>query len=268
MIYCIVFFLFYMMHDCGIIVNSYPFFSATKFLGIFINNYLSWSPHINVICHKISKGVGILYRTRDFLPKYALPSIYKAIIIPYLSYGTLLWRFLFLLMGVNYTLCKNGLYALFVMHHLMLILTSCSLILNILTVFDIYRYQIAAFIYGYINGLLPSNFHNFLEDHTCRLNNILSKEALLPLYPSFIDWWIASVLLNILIQKSGMTSVLQLEVGPPLIVLKVTWNVSSLLIMSCKINLFCSVLLSFLFFFLSFVSNGSYFMLSCPLHKN
>jgi hypothetical protein len=35
---------------------------VVKFLGVFIDENLSWTEHITYICKKISKSVGIIYR--------------------------------------------------------------------------------------------------------------------------------------------------------------------------------------------------------------
>ena len=38
--------------------------NTTKFLGVYIDQHLTWKDHISHICKKISKSVGIIYRSR------------------------------------------------------------------------------------------------------------------------------------------------------------------------------------------------------------
>ena len=38
---------------------------VTKFLGVFIDENLSWKQHIEILSSKISKSIGILYKSRD-----------------------------------------------------------------------------------------------------------------------------------------------------------------------------------------------------------
>ena len=38
---------------------------VTKFLGVFIDENLSWKQHIEILSTKISKSIGILYKSRD-----------------------------------------------------------------------------------------------------------------------------------------------------------------------------------------------------------
>ena len=64
-----------------------PFTKTSKFLGIVIDNNLTFSQHYNYICNKISKNTGILNRIHHYLPKSALLSLYYSLIYPYLMYG-------------------------------------------------------------------------------------------------------------------------------------------------------------------------------------
>ena len=42
--------------------------SNTKFLGVFVDEKLSWNNHIDNLCKTLSKNIGILYRLQ-FLPQ-------------------------------------------------------------------------------------------------------------------------------------------------------------------------------------------------------
>ena len=55
----------------------------TKFLGVIIDNKLRWSDHINYIKNKISKSIGIINKTRNFLNKNTLRNLYYTFIYPY-----------------------------------------------------------------------------------------------------------------------------------------------------------------------------------------
>ena len=58
----------------------------TKFLGVMVDDKLSWACHINYISKKVSKGIGILYKARKYLPKSCLVTLYYSFIYPYLNY--------------------------------------------------------------------------------------------------------------------------------------------------------------------------------------
>ena len=66
--------------------NIIPFTTNTKFLGVNIDNNLTWKAHINNITTKISKGVGVLLRLIKELSCNILILIYSTILLPYLTY--------------------------------------------------------------------------------------------------------------------------------------------------------------------------------------
>ena len=73
--------------------NIIPFTTNTKFLGINIDNNLTWKAHINHMTTKISKGVGVLSRLSKELSYNILILIYNTILLPYLSNCCITWGF-------------------------------------------------------------------------------------------------------------------------------------------------------------------------------
>ena len=62
-----------------------------NYLGIMLNETLSWKSHIEMVGKKISKITGILYRLRKLFPENVLFTLYNSLIISYINYGLLLW---------------------------------------------------------------------------------------------------------------------------------------------------------------------------------
>ena len=63
----------------------------TKFLGVLIDENLTWQPHISHISTKISKSIGILYKASPFLNKSLLKQLYYSFVHSHLSYGNIAW---------------------------------------------------------------------------------------------------------------------------------------------------------------------------------
>jgi len=63
----------------------------TKFLGVFIDNKLKWKHHVNSVSGKISKGMGMLIKARNYLNRDGLVTLYNAFIYPYLTYCNHVW---------------------------------------------------------------------------------------------------------------------------------------------------------------------------------
>ena len=63
----------------------------TKFLGIFVDNHLNFKSHVNSICNKTSKVVGLLFRLNNVLPIDSLKMLYNTLLMPHLMYGIEIW---------------------------------------------------------------------------------------------------------------------------------------------------------------------------------
>ena len=63
----------------------------TKYLGVLIDNHLTWKYHISHVASKISRNIGIIARLRHFTPFSTLQHVYRSLIFPYLSYGLVAW---------------------------------------------------------------------------------------------------------------------------------------------------------------------------------
>ena len=63
----------------------------TKFLGILIDNKLTWKQHIAYISGKISRGIGMIIKARQYLNKQGMLSLYYSFIYPYLTYCNHIW---------------------------------------------------------------------------------------------------------------------------------------------------------------------------------
>eukprot|EP00733_Pompholyxophrys_punicea_P000985 Pompholyxophrys_punicea_v1_NODE_405_length_2020_cov_5.457746.p1 type:complete len:424 gc:universal NODE_405_length_2020_cov_5.457746:1614-343(-) len=64
---------------------------SVKFLGLHMNSTLTWDCHVNALVAKISQLSGLFFLLRTALPTPALLDLYKALVLPLLSYGIELW---------------------------------------------------------------------------------------------------------------------------------------------------------------------------------
>ena len=65
--------------------------NSAKYIGVIIDHKLNWIEHISYVKSKISKGIGIMYKARQFLTKKALLMLYHAYIYPYMTYYIEAW---------------------------------------------------------------------------------------------------------------------------------------------------------------------------------
>ena len=64
---------------------------VTKFLGIFIDENLSWKSQTSHISKIVSKYNGIIRKIRPYLNQDSLHTLYNTLVLPYLSYCILVW---------------------------------------------------------------------------------------------------------------------------------------------------------------------------------
>ena len=73
--------------------NNIERVSSFKFLGINIDESLTWITHIQEVSNKISKINYILSVLKHYLPTNILHTIYNSLLLPHLYYGVTLWGF-------------------------------------------------------------------------------------------------------------------------------------------------------------------------------
>ena len=71
-----------------VIIENVPKFN---YLGIIIDEHLSWNSHIEMIGLKVSKAIGIINHLKSIYPQRVLFTLYNSLIVSHMLYGILLW---------------------------------------------------------------------------------------------------------------------------------------------------------------------------------
>ena len=64
---------------------------STRFLGVYMDEFVSFRSHIDVLTKKLSKYVGLFFKLRHFLPGEALVTLYWSLFEPHLNYCNIIW---------------------------------------------------------------------------------------------------------------------------------------------------------------------------------
>ena len=64
---------------------------AATFLGVVINEFLTWDDHISKVLKSVSRCIGILFKLKHCLPLHILLTLYNSILLPHISYCNIVW---------------------------------------------------------------------------------------------------------------------------------------------------------------------------------
>lgn len=147
---------------------------SVKFLGLNLDPQLNWKLHINSVCNKTAKIIGVLYKISHFVPKNVLITLYHSLIYSHLSYCNIVW-------GNTHPTYLNRLFILQKKAIRIITLSDYRAHtshlfkdLKILTLSDIHRFQLGIFMYKVNNNLLPSllcrhfSLNSDIHDHFTR----------------------------------------------------------------------------------------------------
>ena len=173
----------------------------TSFLGVIIDNRLSWKQHIQYISGKISKSIALMRLLRNKFPKRILKIIYMSLIYSYINYCNLIW-------GGAY---KNNIDPLIKLQKKALRIVNNSTYfehtepifrsLKLLNIFKVYKFNCVLFAYKCIKtDLFPQYKNRFVKNssihsYPTRTNNLyrppsirldLCKNSFL--YQSIVLW--------------------------------------------------------------------------------
>ena len=65
--------------------------SSQKLLGLYIDEHLNWSTHIDHLCKLISSKISLLQQLSNYVPTHAQKLFYQGFILPLLDYGCVTW---------------------------------------------------------------------------------------------------------------------------------------------------------------------------------
>ena len=139
--------------------------NSTKFLGVIIDENLTWKNHIDTVSKTISRNIGMLTKMKHYVPGYILYSLYCTLVVPYINYGILIWG----------NTCKTYLDKIFKLQKWAIRTISLEHYRShtgplfekhsILNVFDSFKLELGVFMYKHQTNLLPKTFSNYFIKH-------------------------------------------------------------------------------------------------------
>ena len=145
---------------------------SSKFLGIHIDECLSWKFHLHHVNTKISRTLFAIRQTKNILPIKSLHTLYHAMVHPHLSYGILAWgKAAKSQLNRTFLLQKRAIRTInrvsYNSHTDPLFKSSEILKLN-----ELHEYESAQFMYKYHTNRLPASFNSmFSYNHELQITH-------------------------------------------------------------------------------------------------
>ena len=136
---------------------------SMKFLGVILDENITWKEHIKLIENKIAKNIGILYKAKFLLNQTCLRNIYYSFIHCYLNYANIAWC------STNRSkltkLFNKQKHASRIIFNVDKFTHSRPLMknLNVLNVYQINIYQSLIFMYKFNNKMTPTIFNTLFK---------------------------------------------------------------------------------------------------------
>ena len=129
--------------------------NSAKYLGVIIDHKLNWIEHISYVKSKISKGIGIMYKARQFLTKEALLMLYHAYIYPYMTYCIEVWGCASQTQFNCLFLLQKKIIRIMNFSHYLAHTNPLFLSMEVLPLRKIFFYKVGLIMYKYSLNLLP-----------------------------------------------------------------------------------------------------------------
>ena len=139
--------------------------SLTKFLGVIIDENLTWKNHIDAISKTISRNTGMLTKLKHFVPENILFSLYCTLILPYINYGALIWgNTSKIYLDKIFKLQKWAIRTISNSHNRSHTEPLFSKF-NVLNVHDTFKLNLGIFMYKHHSNQLPPIFSTYFTKH-------------------------------------------------------------------------------------------------------
>ena len=151
----------------------------TKFLGVLIDENLTWKCHIDCVSKTLSRNIGIMNKLKHFIPDRILHTLYCTFILPYLNYGILIWGNTCKLYLDKLTKLQKWAIRTISNSHYRSHTRPLFAKYNILNIEDMYSLELGVFMYKNSIHELPNSFNEYftkrsdIHDYQTRQNNDL-----------------------------------------------------------------------------------------------
>ena len=137
--------------------------SETKFLGLWLDQKLTWKKHYTELINKLNQGLNLLRKAKNVLNAQSLLSLYYAHFHSHLTYAMVVW---------------SGMYSKGMLNKLQKMQNRCIKVVKnkqqntIIKIEDLIKIELCKICFKAVHGLLPSNLNICLNTNALGLSLI------------------------------------------------------------------------------------------------
>lgn len=137
--------------------------AVAKYLGVYIDDKLSFKSHISYIEKKISRSVGIISKLHKYLPCKTLLTMYYSLVHTHLLYALPIWASTYDTYLNSLKKLQNKALRIIMSKKIRDKITPLYYKLGILKLNDLYTFEIAKLMHQYENKKLPIQLQNYFS---------------------------------------------------------------------------------------------------------
>ena len=137
--------------------------SSIKFLGVTLDESLSFHQHINEVCNKLKSLFHVFYSIRGFLSKDNIKTIYYALIYSRIKYGIVVYGQANATKMIKIQILQNKLLKVLAGKKYRYPTDKLHDEFDLLKVTDITNQEVLTFVFNFFSDALPSIFKNYYE---------------------------------------------------------------------------------------------------------
>ena len=132
-----------------------------KFLGILLDEHLSWKYHLSELAKKLSRTCGMFFKIRNLLPLDVLVCLYNALFLSFLQYGLIVWGQTYAsYIDPIFKLQKKAVRAISFQPRMSPSLPIFS-DFELLKLSELFELRLLTFVFDSVNKTSPTCFHDF-----------------------------------------------------------------------------------------------------------
>ena len=146
--------------------------SSIKLLGVIFNEHLTWKDHMEMLLSKLKSSLYCVMRVKPYLNKESLLTLFHSLILSHIRYCITTWCFGHnVLLNKLQKICNKFMKMIFISKSIKN--SKKTKITNIMyNIQQLYKLNIAIFMYKFFNKQLPTAFNNVFQTKT---SNVITR---------------------------------------------------------------------------------------------